>query len=203
MTHAIHFLSAALKYVPTSICNSQLAEIEAVRKIFANWRALEYLPTKAHTVLPHSAPLIPRQEVAPLRYATPTSKFDQEKQTTITSKGVVQQKLLPIPKNTQAAIKSKGYKEPIAKRNRSSINSANPPTIQATQTLTEPIATRTKYRTLSQKYTTLSHSRALAEKLLTHVANSVLDQETGKQLNYGQLRKHPKFQETWNKSFFK
>ena len=34
-----------------------------------------------------------------------------------------------------------------------------------------------------------------------HVANSVLDQETGKQLNYGQLRKHPKFQETWNKYF--
>ena len=34
-----------------------------------------------------------------------------------------------------------------------------------------------------------------------HVAHSVLYQETGKQLNYGQLRKHPKFQETWNKSF--
>ena len=34
-----------------------------------------------------------------------------------------------------------------------------------------------------------------------HVAKSVLDQETGKQLNYGQLRKHPNFQETWNKYF--
>ena len=30
---------------------------------------------------------------------------------------------------------------------------------------------------------------------------SVLEQETGKQLNYGQLRKHPRLQETWNKSF--
>ena len=37
MTHAIHFLSAALKDVPTSICSSQLAAIEAVRKIFSNW----------------------------------------------------------------------------------------------------------------------------------------------------------------------
>ena len=34
-----------------------------------------------------------------------------------------------------------------------------------------------------------------------HVAYSVLYHDTGKQLNYGQLRKHPKFQETWNKSF--
>ena len=41
----------------------------------------------------------------------------------------------------------------------------------------------------------------MAAQLLKHVENSVLDQETGKQLNYGQLRKHPKFQETWNKFF--
>ena len=41
----------------------------------------------------------------------------------------------------------------------------------------------------------------MAAQILTHVANSVLEQETGKQLNYGQLRKHPIFQETWNKSF--
>ena len=34
-----------------------------------------------------------------------------------------------------------------------------------------------------------------------HVVNSVFDHDTGKQLNYGQLRNHPKFQETWNKYF--
>ena len=33
------------------------------------------------------------------------------------------------------------------------------------------------------------------------MAKSVLEQETVKQLNYGQLRKHPRLQETWNKSF--
>ena len=37
MTHAINFLSTELKYVPTSIWNSQLAAIEAIQKIFANW----------------------------------------------------------------------------------------------------------------------------------------------------------------------
>ena len=37
MTHAIHFLSVALKYVPTSLYDSQLAAIKAVRAIFANW----------------------------------------------------------------------------------------------------------------------------------------------------------------------
>ena len=31
ITHAIHFLIAALKDVPASICDAQLAEIEAVR----------------------------------------------------------------------------------------------------------------------------------------------------------------------------
>ena len=56
-------------------------------------------------------------------------------------------------------------------------------------------------RTVTQKYTNPSHSRTLAAQLLTHATKSVLDQETGKQLNYEQLRKHPKFQETWNKSF--
>ena len=38
-------------------------------------------------------------------------------------------------------------------------------------------------------------------QLLPHIAHSVLYQETGKQLNDEQLRKHPKFQETWNKYF--
>ena len=38
-------------------------------------------------------------------------------------------------------------------------------------------------------------------QLFTHVAHSVLYQETGKQLNYGQLINHPKFQETWNRYF--
>ena len=33
MTHAIQFLTAALKDVPESICNSQLAAIDAVRAI--------------------------------------------------------------------------------------------------------------------------------------------------------------------------
>ena len=36
LNHAIHLLSAALKDLPSSICDSQLAEIEAVRTIFGN-----------------------------------------------------------------------------------------------------------------------------------------------------------------------
>ena len=37
MNHSMHLFSKALKYVPTSICNSKLAAIEAVQKIFVNW----------------------------------------------------------------------------------------------------------------------------------------------------------------------
>ena len=41
MTHAIHFLSAALEDVPNSICDSQLAAIEAVSAIFSNWKIVD------------------------------------------------------------------------------------------------------------------------------------------------------------------
>ena len=37
--------------------------------------------------------------------------------------------------------------------------------------------------------------------MLTHAAYYVLEKDTGKLLNHGQLRKHPKYQETWNKYF--
>ena len=46
MIHAIHFLNAALKDVPTSICDSQLESIEAVREIFTNGITIEYIPHK-------------------------------------------------------------------------------------------------------------------------------------------------------------
>ena len=42
---------------------------------------------------------------------------------------------------------------------------------------------------------------SLATHLLTHMANSVLKHEKVKHLNYGQLRKHPRLQETWKTSF--
>ena len=41
----------------------------------------------------------------------------------------------------------------------------------------------------------------MATQLLTHIENLVLDHDIGKQLNYGKLRKHPKFQETRKKYF--
>ena len=114
----------------------------------------------------------------------------------VTSKGAVPQKVLTSPKNTQVIINSADDQEPIARRTRSSIDTENLRSTQEIQNPSEPIAKRTRSRTLTQKYTTPSHSRALAAQLLTHVANLVLEQETGKQLNYGQLRKHPRFQET-------
>ena len=119
----------------------------------------------------------------------------------IPSKGVLQQKPCTITKNTQVAVNYKGDQKPIAKRTRSRIDSTIALNIQVLHTLNEPIVLRTRPITLSQKYNTSSYSRALAVQLLTHVANPVFNQDTGKQMNYGQLRKHPKFQETWNKYF--
>ena len=90
--------------------------------------------------------------------------------------------------------------EPIARRTRSSRSTAQLQPTQTIQNKSEPISNRTRSQTFAQKYTTPSHSRVLSTQLLTHVANSVLEKETGNQLNYGQLRKHPRFQETWNRS---
>ena len=91
--------------------------------------------------------------------------------------------------------------EPISKSTRSRKSTKTLQTTQIFQNTTEPIAQRTRSKTFEQKYTTPSHSSALATQFLTHMENSVLEQETGKQLNYEQLRKHSRLQETWNKSF--
>ena len=56
MTHAIQFLTAALKDVPVSICNSQLATIDAVRSIFTNRKTIKPIQNKTTR-----APFIPRQ----------------------------------------------------------------------------------------------------------------------------------------------
>ena len=66
MTHAIQFLTAALKDVPTSICNSQLAAIDAVRSIFKN-ETIKPIKNKKSR-----APLIKRQADTE-RYRVPTS----------------------------------------------------------------------------------------------------------------------------------
>ena len=36
---------------------------------------------------------------------------------------------------------------------------------------------------------------------LTNMANAIVDDETGKELNYRQLSKHPKYQKIWKKYF--
>ena len=56
---------------------------------------------------------------------------------------------------------------------------------------------------MSQNFTNPSRSQALAAQILTHAAYSVLDNEIGKVLNYGQLQRYPKYEETWNKYFSK
>ena len=178
MTHTIHLFLEALKYVPNSICDSQLAAIEDFQSIFVNWQKVDSLPPASPKVLPRPKPVVLLQESAPIQYPAPSSKGDQGRDSVTTSKGASQQQPLIISKNTQVGSNSKGYQEPIATHTRLRIASANLPHFQAIQPLNELIAARTRYGTLSHKYTTTSHSRALAAQLLTHVAYSVLDHDT-------------------------
>ena len=69
MTHAIQFLTAELKDVLASICNSQLAAIDAVRAIFSNGT----IKTTQNKI--SRAPLMEKQ-ANPERYQVPTSKGD-------------------------------------------------------------------------------------------------------------------------------
>ena len=67
MMHTIHFLYVALKYVPTSLCDYQLAAIESVRVIFANWRTVESSPTVPPTEVPNpSKPIASFPKPSPL-----------------------------------------------------------------------------------------------------------------------------------------
>ena len=70
------------------------------------------------------APLKQIQEVL-TRCITPTSKGGQENRMAITSKDAVQKKVLTNTKKTQVTINSADYQEPIARRTRSSIDTAN------------------------------------------------------------------------------
>ena len=130
MTHTIHFLSGALKDIPTSIGDSQLAAIEAVRAIFENWKTVESLPPEAKIVLPHPTPVIPRQAAAPVWYSPPASKVGQEKKDGHKFQGCSTTKVTHYSKKNQVAINSKCEKEPIAKHTQSSIYSASPPIMQ-------------------------------------------------------------------------
>ena len=97
MTHAMQFLIASLKDVPASICNSQLAAIDAVKAIFTNGTIK---PIQNKTT---RAPLIKRQ-ADPERYRVPTSKGDQENQPATTSKGALKQTVHIFPKNKNITI---------------------------------------------------------------------------------------------------
>ena len=201
MTNTIHLFLAALKEVPNSICDSQLTAIEAVRTIFENWRTVESLPPASPKVVPPSKPIVTIKDSSPIRYPAPTSKGDQGRDRVTTSKCESQQQPIVITKKTQVAANSKGDQEPIATRTRSRITSANLPPFKAIQPLSEPVPARKRSNTMSHNYTNTSHSQGLAAQLMTHVASSFLDHDIVKQLNYGQLRNHPKFQEICNKYF--
>ena len=191
MTHAIQFLTTALKDVPASIFNSQLAAVDAVRTIFSN----ETINSNQSQI---SQSPLKKYQARPEKYRLPNSKGDQVEKPAIISKGVLKATVHTKQNIKKVTINKVDDQEHISRRTRS--KKSNQPGISL-KMASEPISQRTRSKTFEKQYTTPSHARALATHLLTHMANSVLEHETGKQLNYGQLRKHPRLQETWKTSF--
>ena len=172
MMHSIHFLSEALKDVPTSLCNYQLAATEAVCVIFSNWRTVESSPTVPPTAVPNPPkPIVPLPKSSPLCYSAPTSKGAHGKYRITTSKGDLIQLTPVIPKDRQVTVNYKGDQEPIAACTRSQV--AYSPKLlpfKAIQPLYEPVSARTRSRTLAHNYTTTSRSKSLVAQILTHAA---------------------------------
>ena len=75
-------MTAALKDVPASICNSQLADIDAVRTIFSNGTI------KSNQSQISQSPL-KKYEERPEEYRLTTSKGDQVEKPATISKGVL------------------------------------------------------------------------------------------------------------------
>ena len=71
-------------------------------------------------------------------------------------------------------------------------------------TTEEPISRRTRSQLANLVTNGTPHGAARRQyprNFLLDWAMPVLDEETGKTLEYGQLRKHPKYQKVWNESY--
>ena len=112
MTYTIQFLAAALKDVPAIICNSQLAEIDAVREIFSNGTIK---PLQNETA---SAPLMEKHAKSE-RCRLPTSKGDREIKPATTSKGALKEPVRKLKKIKNITINTVDDPEPISRRTRS------------------------------------------------------------------------------------
>ena len=126
MTHAIHFLYAALKDVPVSLWDSQLAAIKAVRAIFSKWITVEESPTVRPTTIPSPPKLsttLPNPP--PIQYHETTFEGDHGKDRAATSKGVLKHQAPVSSKGGQVPVTYKGDQEPVAARIRS--RAAPPP----------------------------------------------------------------------------
>ena len=192
MTHAINVLSAAIKYVPTSLCNSQLAAIEDFCAIFANWITVEYSPTVPSAAVPNPLKtIVSLPKPSPIHYPAPTYKGDH-------FQGCLQTIDTSNSQGAESGSKLQGFLVTNSLSYKiTSCSSPSIPLFEAQhQPLDEPITERTRSCIVLQNFTTTSRSWDLSAQILTHAAYSVLYNDTGKLLNYGQLIKHPKYKET-------
>ena len=200
ITHVINFLSMALKHVPASLCDSQLAAIKYVCAIFSKWRTVEASPTvRSTTVLSPPNPSVPLPNPALVPYPAPTPEGAHGKDKAATSKGVLKHQAPVTSKGGQVPVTYKGYQEPFDDLTIS--RSAPPPSPLPFEALhlplDAPVSARTISCTVLANLTTQLRSRDLEAQILTHALFSVSDNKTGKLLNYVQLKKHPKYAETW------
>ena len=198
--HGINQLTSALEGTPSPRSTDQLAAIQSLQNALGNWSGNHTMhpppTTERQPVEQHEADrqLPPRVNQQPPRVQPPTPTMRAPAPRVAS----VRQPVLPVPQTVLP------NSQPVATRTRSRLTPQAPPP--------EPVSHRTRSRapaalTVNQIQ---ASQRKYPKELLALwctplppdlAAMPVLDKETGKTLEFRQLRNHPKFKDTWNTSY--
>ena len=153
----------------------------------AHFEALERIenimqPTSKHAIKPAEHAKLPRVEQVKLTQQIPRVRFDDSPPTDIEPPA----RLIVVSPSTGQSIQQKP-----------------PPILKPPKFIDESIATRVRARRLKIPTTNPVPDESIADRVARRrreAAHSVLDQDTGKLLEYRQLLKDPKFKQIWTRS---
>ncbi len=189
LLHAVNFLSMALNDTPSTAIDAQLSAIESLRNLFAKW-------TSCPSTLPLQPPPLTRPQPPPPppleRQLDPATRPQPPRVVAPTKPGIP---VPPPPKlPAQPSPRVADPPTPIAHRTRSQRIPPQPG-------LGEAVAHRTRSKIALIVAAMAAQGQQSSAFSALNLSAAVLDHDTGKALEYRQLRKHPKLGTIWNKSY--
>ena len=175
ITHALSILTCSLKNAPSVHCNSQISVICSIVDLFGKWLAVVQPMNFALTALPTVLPTDPRVPSPSPRVTLPDPK---------------------LPPPAPRALPKAPRVSLISLR----VISSHTPRPPVDPSLNYLVSHRTRSHTmqLASYVLALTDSSHSYSPTFIHEELSVLDIESGKSLEYRQLRSHTKYSKTWN-----